>query len=172
MAARLSSTWRASSATEPPTSSPVWGDRAICPDIYSVLPALMAWLYGPIGAGAWVVWIISLRVDISYGCRTSVEKKPLDNLVADGQQKQDDGDGIDGMHYPQVETGRSVGVLFSEKIHVVLLHPFQRPLRPLIGGGYFIVEPAVFEDFTHGIIEMACDDEVAESPPFVVNRRG
>src|SRR5690606_41216408 len=75
MAPRFSRTWRASSTTEPPTSSPVWGDRAICPEMYSVWPALMAWLYGPIGAGALEVWMISLFTDITYGCNRSEERR-------------------------------------------------------------------------------------------------
>lgn len=46
-----------------------------------------------------------------------VEEKPVDDFVADGQQKQDDGNRIDGVHHPEVEAGRSVRVPFSEKIH-------------------------------------------------------
>src|SRR5690606_5493988 len=128
MAARLSSTWWASSATEPPTNSSVWGDRAICPDIYSVLPALTAWLYGPMGAGAFAVLTISLFVDIIYGGKHSAKEKPIDDFVTDGQQKQDDGRGIDNVHYPEVETGGPIGVLFPEEIHDTLILPASAPV--------------------------------------------
>jgi len=33
--------------------------RGICPETYNVLPALIAWLYGPIAAGALSVFKIS-----------------------------------------------------------------------------------------------------------------
>src|SRR3954466_4556036 len=52
MAPMFVNTCRVCSWTPPATSWPVAGSSGICPDRNSRLPALMAWEYGPIAAGA------------------------------------------------------------------------------------------------------------------------
>jgi len=39
---------------------PLCGSIAICPDKYKNDPTLMAWLYGPIGSGALLVYIVGI----------------------------------------------------------------------------------------------------------------
>src|SRR5688500_8515279 len=64
-ATRLASAWRASAAASPPpTSSPLAGSSAICPEQKTIPPARIACEYGPIAAGAPSVEIAVRLADI------------------------------------------------------------------------------------------------------------
>src|SRR5690606_2896008 len=65
-----------------------------------------------------------------------------------------------------------LGSFFLKKYMIPLSYPLQRPFGTFIRCIYLIVEPSVLEDFTHGVIEVACDDQVAETTPLIVNRGG
>src|SRR5690606_12334097 len=58
MALRFSIHCLVSFFISPSIKFPVTGSKGICPEIYKVLPIRTAWLYGPIGAGAFGVLII------------------------------------------------------------------------------------------------------------------
>jgi hypothetical protein len=58
----------------PVFNSEVPGTMAICPEINKNPPAFTAWLYGPIGAGAFEVFTISLLIFILFLKGTKVAK--------------------------------------------------------------------------------------------------
>src|SRR5579859_4197565 len=69
IAFRLCITWFVSATISEISIFPVAGLMAIWPDMNSRLPVWIAWLYGPIGAGASAVVMIffSIRKDRGYG---------------------------------------------------------------------------------------------------------
>src|SRR6185436_8430195 len=59
MASRFCITWFVSAAISSITRSDVPGLKATCPEMKSISPYITAWLYGPMGAGALGVLMIS-----------------------------------------------------------------------------------------------------------------
>lgn len=41
----------------------------------------------------------------------------FDNFIQDSQQKENNGCGINDMHYPKIKTIRPLGVFFPKKVH-------------------------------------------------------
>src|SRR5690606_25672931 len=66
-----------------------------------------------------------------------------------------------------------LGSFFRKKYMMPLPRDsFQCPFGTLVRRIYFVVKPAVSEDFAHGIVEVTRDDQVAETTPLVVNLGG
>src|SRR5690606_21695942 len=71
MAFRFFITWWASSLVPPGTISPVWGLVGICPEMNNKFCMEIAWLYGPIACGAFVVLIVFFI--LLFGFSNSIE---------------------------------------------------------------------------------------------------
>src|SRR4051812_20653967 len=112
-AARLSSTRFVCSFMSPLTISRVIGSSASCPAQNTSSPATMAWLYGPIAAGAFAVWMLRMSSPMSpslFECGDHRAREQLVILGKDGAQVERDPPVDDARH-----DGRTRGAQLSDQ---------------------------------------------------------
>src|SRR5437879_13780258 len=98
-AARLSRTRRVWARTSlPPTSSPVWASSPSCPAQNTRSPAMIAWLYGPTGAGARSVLVARRSICSPFRERADHGARE-DRIILRQDAPQGDGDPL--LHAPR-----------------------------------------------------------------------